>query len=55
MKSKSLVLSINRYWLVHISAIFLVLGCAAHAYLGYFHYDWSGDAWGTDDGKVEKL
>ncbi len=52
MKSKSLVLSINRYWLVHISAIFLVLGCAAHAYLGYFHYDWSGDAWGTDDAYI---
>ena len=52
MNSKSLVLSINRYWLVHISAILLVLGSAAHAYLGYFHYDWSGDAWGTDDAYI---
>ncbi|HCU80491.1 MAG TPA: hypothetical protein DGN60_04930 [Chloroflexi bacterium] len=52
MNSKSWFLPINRYWLVHVSAILLVLGCAAHSYLGYFHYDWSGDAWGTDDAYI---
>jgi hypothetical protein len=52
MNYKSWFLPNNRYWLVHISAILLVLGSAAHAYLGYFHYDWSGDAWGTDDAYI---
>ena len=52
MNSKSLFLPINRYWLIHVSAILLVLGSTAHAYLGYFHYDWSGDAWGTDDAYI---
>ena len=52
MNSKSWFLPINRYWLVHVSAVLLVLGCAAHSYLGYFHYDWSGDAWGTDDAYI---
>ncbi|HAJ05601.1 MAG TPA: hypothetical protein DCL76_03495, partial [Chloroflexi bacterium] len=42
----------NKVFVLNFSAALLVIGSLAHYWMGYFHYDWSGDAWGTDDAYI---